>query len=594
MINKKNTFSLSKWLIVVIALFWISIIFNYKPWQKNLINNDVVSYYGYLPAAFIYQDLSLEFAKEDPFFFDKFWPNIAPNGGRVIKMSMGLSMLYAPFFFIGDAASYFIDEFQTGYTQTYQVCLLFSCLFYLILGLIFLRKLLLFYFSEKITSLTIASVFFGTNLIWYTTLDGLMSHGYLFSMVSIFLYLVVKWHRENKVSTAICIGLAGGLITLIRPTLILCFLIFILYDVYNKQTVIEKYKILKNNFWSLTLIILGFIIVISPQLAYWKYITGDWLFFSYVGERFYFNQPHLIEGLVGFRKGWLLYTPVMVFAILGMFYLRKNIPAFFLPVIITFFLSVYVILSWWCWWYGGSYGQRPFVDFYGILALPMACFYKQVIEFGKKSIKILITVLVLLLVTLSLFQNWQYRNDFIHYDSMSKESYFLGFFAKQNTAEWYESLDVPDYDRAKNGLNETITWEEITQIKPSDRIFFNGYNMKSISCEIGSNAELTASRFDVGSWETFSLTHLGNNKIALKADNGKYVCNEHNISGKLIANRDTIGAWETFEIIYLGKKIALKADNGKYVSVNENEPHQLMAISDTISKRELFRIHIKQ
>jgi len=339
--------------------------------------------------------------------------------------------------------------------------------------------------------------------------------------------------------------------------------------------------------------VLAFIIVISPQLAYWKYVTGDWLFFSYVGERFYFDKPHLIEGLIGFRKGWLLYTPIMVFAVLGMVYLKKNLPAFFLPVVITFSISVYVIFSWWCWWYGGSYGQRPLVDFYGLLALPMACFYKQVIEFGKKATKIVISVLLVLLITLSLFQNWQYYYGFIHYDSMSKEAFFMGFFEKQNTAEWYESLDVPDYDRAKNGLSETITWDEIMQIQPSDKIVFNGYNMKAISCEIGANAELTASRFDIGDWETFSLIHLGNNKIALKAINGKYVCNEHTISGKLIANRDAIGSWETFEVVYLGKKIALKADNGKYVAVSEDEPHLLFANSYSISKRELFRIHIK-
>ena len=96
MFNKKNKLSLSKWLILLISIFWISIISAYKPWQSNLIANDVVSYYGYLPAIFIHHDVTLKFIEKDPEFFSgKYWPETATNSGKVIKTTMGLSMLYA-------------------------------------------------------------------------------------------------------------------------------------------------------------------------------------------------------------------------------------------------------------------------------------------------------------------------------------------------------------------------------------------------------------------------------------------------------------------------------------------------------------------
>jgi len=134
-----------------------------------------------------------------------------------------------------------------------------------------------------------------------------------------------------------------------------------------------------------------------------------------------------------------------------------------------------------------------------------------------------------------------------------------------------------------------LVWDGITTIKSSDKVTFKGFKLKSISC--GLNWELTVS--GSSDLETFSLIHLGNNKIALKANNGKYVSNEHTLSGKLIANRDAIGAWETFEVTYLGEEIALKADNGKYVAVNENNPNELIANTDTISERTLFKIEVK-
>jgi hypothetical protein len=592
-LNKGN-FSPSKWLLVVIAIFWFSLIWTSKPWQKNLLINDIENYYGYLPATFIYHDLGLKFTS-DPFFNDKYAPKITANGGKVIKMSMGLSFLYTPFFLVGHVSAGMLHQPQDGFSQPYQVSLVFSCLFYLLLGLFYLRKLLLFYFSEGITTLTIFTVFFGTNLLWYSTFDGLMSHGYLFSWLVFFIYQIVCWHRDEKLKRLIYIGLVGGLITLIRPTMILCFLFFILYDVYNKQTLLKKISLFKRNIKGLIALFLGFLLAILPQLIYWKYNTGSWFFFSYVGERFYFNHPHVFLGLLGFRKGWLIYTPVMIFALLGFVYLWKLRREYTFAIIIPFIISIYVIFSWWCWWYGGSFGQRPMVDFYGMLAVPMAVFYKQV--FGQKRIilKVVTITVVTLLISLNLFQTKQFSDGLIHYDAMTKASYAEGFFAtgKNPSVAWYEALDEPDYDRICLGFPETIAKEEIDTISPDRTISLKGYNLRYVSCEIGGSNELSSSRITKQEWESFRLIHLEGNKISLKADNGKYISADHGAADKLIANRESVGAWETFELLYLGNnQVALKADNNKYVTTLQDYPNSLVVQSDSLSKKEKFRIYI--
>lgn len=594
MLNKKYSFSVSKWLIVVIGIFWLSVFQINKPWQKNQITNDVVSYYGYLPATFIYHDLSLKFIKGEAFFADKYWPHLLPNDVRLIKMSMGLSMMYAPFFFVGHLSAPFFGQPQDGYSQPYQVCLLFSCLFYLMLGLFYLRKTLLFSFSEKITSLTIFSVYFGTNLLWYSTNDGLMSHGYLFCLLSIFIYHIIKWHKEPQFKRLIYIGLIGGLLTLVRPTMIVCFLFFILFNVYNKQTVIEKIGLFRKNIFGLIALSVCFLLVQFPQLLYWKYVTGHWLVFSYIGERFYFNHPHIIEGLIGFRKGWLIYTPLMSLSFLGLIYLYKYLREYFYAVLITFLLSIFVIFSWWCWWYGGSFGQRPMVDFYAMLALPIASFYRKIFSEGKILLKALIGILVLLLVTLNLYQTKQFSEGLIHYDSMTKESYVLGFFAKIPTGEWYESLDDPYYDRIRKGKPETISLKEITKLKPQNKICLKAANLRNITCDFEAGSVLEATKFSTSDLEQFSVIYLSKDKLALKVVNGKFVCFEPDKNFQLIANRIQIGAWETFEIIYLGhnNKIALKAGNGKYVSLGPEPQNYLMATADSITKKEMFKLYI--
>ena len=101
-INKFD-FSIDKIVIFFIITLMCINMLNVKLWkERELLYWDVVSYYAYLPATFIYKDLSLKFidnySGEHEFVF---WPSTAPNGNYVIKTSMGLSYLYAPWFFIG-------------------------------------------------------------------------------------------------------------------------------------------------------------------------------------------------------------------------------------------------------------------------------------------------------------------------------------------------------------------------------------------------------------------------------------------------------------------------------------------------------------
>ncbi|MCE3277837.1 MAG: hypothetical protein K0S44_28 [Bacteroidetes bacterium] len=578
------------WLIV---FSWVCIIGSSRHWEKNLISNDVVSYYGYLPAAIIHHDIKLDFIVGHDEYAGKYWPENAPNGGRVIKTTMGLSFLYLPFFLTGHAIAKVFDYPADGYSAPYLILMLLSCLFYLVIGFHFLRKLLLIFFTDGITSLTMASVFFGTNLLWYATFDGLMSHAYLFTILIVFIYLVVKWHQEQQLKTAILIGLSGGLMTLIRPTMIVCFVIFALYSVYDKQSFTAKLKQLTGRPFHLVIIALCAFIVLLPQLAYWKYITGNFFFFSYVGERFYWNNPHIIEGLIGFRKGWLLYTPIMVFAIAGVFYMRKNVPEFLLSVAILLPLLIYVFFSWWAWWYGGSFGLRAFVDYYGLLAIPLASFYTQAFQAKFKKIKWVVATAAFLLIFLNMFQTWQFNKGLIHYDSMTKESYILGFGMKHHTAEWYDALEAPDYNRARKGISETYSEEEIKNITAANQIRFKGFNNLFVTCEIAGRKELTSTRNEPSEWETFSFVPLGNNKVAIKVADGNYISAETEMTDKLYGNKPEIGSQETFELIYLGNnRFALKAANGKYVHVNSKDPFLLKVNAKSIGKREKLRIYI--
>ena len=81
-------------------------------------------------------------------------------------------------------------------------------------------------------------------------------------------------------------------------------------DIYDAviDTTKSRFSWLLINKKLLVVSILLGLMVLLPQLCYWKYITGDWVFNSYVGEHFYFNKPKVMEFLFSYRKGWLYNT----------------------------------------------------------------------------------------------------------------------------------------------------------------------------------------------------------------------------------------------------------------------------------------------
>ena len=108
------------------------------------------------------------------------------------------------------------------------------------------------------------------------------------------------------------------------------------------------------------------------QLLYWKSVSGDWIVYSYQDQGFSWLKPHIIDGLISYKKGWLLYTPLMLLIIPGFYMLFKNNKGIFWSIGITFSLILYVTFAWDIWWYGGSLGQRAMVQSYALLAFPLA------------------------------------------------------------------------------------------------------------------------------------------------------------------------------------------------------------------------------
>jgi hypothetical protein len=447
---------------VVIVIFFISVvIYNQRFILGIAFKADTVQYYSYLPACFIFHDFNydyqnalnmsnMEYHKEGVL-----WLMTAPNGKKVAKMTMGASILYSPFFFMGHLFSKCTNQRQDGYSMPYGIFLCIGGVFYGLFGLFILKKILLHYFNDIVTAITLLIVALGTNLFYYSVFLPTRVPVYEFFLFSIFIFGVIKWEKNQSILPVILIGISGGLLTLIRPTDIIIFLFFIFFGVSSINSFKIRYNLFAERSIQILLITIFVLLIQLPQFIYWKYTTDSWIYYSYENEKIFFFKPHIINGLFSYRKGWLLYTPLMIFSLIGIYFLYKNQRQLFFPVLLFILVHTYIIFSWWCWWYGGTYGCRPMIASYTFLSLSLASFLA---EWKNKSILKFSSIIGIsaFLLLLNLFQAYQYKIGMLHHDSMTKRSYW-GIFLKLKKPDDYKNLlQTPDYEKAIAGKEEDI------------------------------------------------------------------------------------------------------------------------------------------
>jgi hypothetical protein len=430
------------WLLVIVSVFVFSLS---RFWDKKpVIDWDMTLYYSYLPALFIYDDLKFEQPTKE-WGKRHFYMNSDDEGNRYVKMTSGLAIMYSPFFALGHLYASVSDIHPPdGFSTPYRLALLASSLFFALWGLHFLRRVLERFFSPLVSNLSVVFLFIGSNMPHYSFVEP-MSHVYNFFLVSLILYLSFKFIDKPSFKFAIPIGALIGLMILIRPTniIVLLFPVILLASSGSLKNASAWFK------YGLTAALFGFL-ALSPQFFYWHYMTGHWIIYSYNDEHFFFLDPHIWDGLFSYRKGWFVYSPLLLFAAAGFVALFKLSKLLFSSSITVLFLGLWVNLSWWCWWYGGGFGARSLIDFLPFMAFGLAAFLMWLSQ-QKTLLKAPFVLVLSFLSIWSIFMNKQYKSSIIHYDSMSKELFWKQFFKDHYVKDYESYLEHPDYDAAKKG-----------------------------------------------------------------------------------------------------------------------------------------------
>ena len=464
---------------LIIILSFLVLSNNYLGRIDVTIKADGVGYYDYLPSVFIRGD----FNRKD-FAVSKYPEKYKLLNTRAYfieyedrfldKYPIGTAILQSPFFLFTkwttDAVS---QEGNPGYQKPFHKAIFHAAIFYLFLSLYFFKRLLKLY-GIKPLSIFFGQIFlvFATSVMHYSTADAGFSHIYSLFAITIFLWKLKSYFNSPSLRQFLVLCLLLGLIILLRQSNLIVLLV-IPFIAGSWERLKTGVQFLFSSFKPLGFGILIIGAILFLQMLSWYFQTGHWVIYSYQGERFYFDEPHFFEMLFSYRKGLFVYAPILfVSAVSSLYYLFRKDYFSFLTFHLFLFSFTYVMSSWWTWIFGGSYGNRVYVEYYTFLLIP----FLLVINRLKILFQVFVFTALFPLIYVAVIQTYQYKKFILHWMDMDEKSYWEVFL---HTDKRFEGLLWKETPKDNLKVFKTYKLEDI-------RIEENRANILSI-CQLDKN-----------------------------------------------------------------------------------------------------------
>jgi len=409
-----------------VVVIWVSANLNWGDGRWNrIVKVDGVGYFSYLPAIFVYGDLSFDFREKiaanpdhHEFYFDY---RKQYKGKTINKYYVGTALLMTPFYLVGHALNFFTGNSMDGCSVWELIFIQIAAIFYLFLGLWWLSLTLKTYeVSVKNRAWVLMAALFGTNLFYYVTGEPAMSHVFSFAMVSGFVVAVRRYFITVEVKWFLWASVAFGLVLLTRPVngLVLFSLPFLSGSGKVFKTILSG--LFKKPLLLVSGLLLVMLIVGIQGVIY--YLQTEYFFvYSYQGEGFNFSNPQIFRFLFSYRKGLFVYTPMCLLALSGLWYVWKESRMAALAYTGFLLMVVYVLSSWWLWYYGGSFSSRVMIEYFPFFMIMLGIFMQ------RARLSTWIKVAMIILVLVCQIQTFQYRYGYLHYDSLTKDLYWNSF-----------------------------------------------------------------------------------------------------------------------------------------------------------------------
>ena len=326
------------------------------------LQSDGFYYYAYLRSLAFDRDVNLAndyrlLGLDDAQHRSLFQPTV--TGYAQTAWSIGPAIAWSPFFAAGHAVAGRLARLgeamnRNGTAYPYRQSVVVAGLFYGLLGLWFTYRFVRIFCPTREAVASVLLTAAGSFVLWYLVREPTMSHALSMAAVAGFLWCWAANRDRRTTAGWLALGLAGGVMALMRWQNILMFALPGL-DVLRALRVDARRATL-----AAAMLAIGAIIGFAPQMLAWHAIYGAWIARSPVGPPLYWLHPQIVDVLWSSRNGLFAWSPVFIPAVVGLAALTRRE-----PLVAWSGLGVFAAMTWVNgavddWWGGAGFGMRRF------------------------------------------------------------------------------------------------------------------------------------------------------------------------------------------------------------------------------------------
>jgi hypothetical protein len=401
----------------LILLFLLSLPFC-NPW----VHGDGVGYYALARSLLIEHrlDFQNDWLEANPQF------RIAHTDGqgRVLAseytatkhlnnhFAIGPAILWSPFLVAAHAGVLIADGLgahlpANGFSRPYVVAMALGTAVYGFLALWISFHIARRYVAERWALLATIGIWFASSLPVYMYFNPSWSHAHSAFAVALFLWYWDKTRDTRTLRQWILLGLSGGLMMDVYYISAVVFLLPFFDFVAQLRAGSLKpspkaWPLIRNG----ALFVCAALVAFLPTLITKKIIFGSYFNFGYA-EHWYWNSPALLKVCFSSEHGLFSWTPIIVPAVVGLFFLAKHDQNLARYLLAVFAVYLYAIGCYQDWAGIASFSNRFFVSLTPLFVLGLAASLDRFFPNSRRSLIVATASLALLVLwNLGLIYQW--------------------------------------------------------------------------------------------------------------------------------------------------------------------------------------------
>jgi hypothetical protein len=402
---------------LLLVLFLLSL-----PMLNPWVRGDGVGYYAYARAPLI--EHNLDFTRDYQEANTSFRENRLDENGqprpefRTITghvenhFTVGPAILWTPFLLVTHAGVLLARSMGSaipadGFSSPYRIAMALATALYGFLGLLISFRLARKYVDETWALLATMAIWWASSLPVYMYFNPSWSHAHSAFAAALFLWYWHETRDARRLGQWILLGALAGLMLDVYYANGMLFVILPFeaarqYSAAMRRATPDSPTVLqliaRHAAFAATLLL-----CMLPTFIAHRIIYGSLFETGYVPIRFWFwRSPYLWSVLFSSNHGLLSWTPILLFAVIGLFAFWRSVPrtgSAFLGAALAFY---YFIASYPDWAGISSYGNRFFVSLTPLFILGLGVFLDRLTRIFRKRR----TALIAACLFLSCFVFW--------------------------------------------------------------------------------------------------------------------------------------------------------------------------------------------